>query len=169
MLCATLALAGCESASSTSSGPVYQTSQTGQVISGESGMVIAVEEVIIQAASSAAGSTGTGAQVGSAVGSAVLGGNPASIGRAIGSIVGSKAGASLDNNTGDKITILLDSGKTVTIIQVRDKKGQPMMSGERVVVEQSGGTSTSGGGNARVVRESPSNDPDYSKPIGTLN
>jgi len=78
--------------------------------------------------------------------------------------MGSKAGAGLDNQVGDKITILLDTGKTVTVIQARGPD-TPIMPGERVVVEQGSGTAgSSGGGNARVVREGPAKDPDYTQP-----
>ncbi len=153
-------LAGCGSPSSNPPPTVYSSSQAGQVISGESGQVMAVEEVLIQASSTHAGSPGTGAQVGQAVGMGAMTGNPMVIAGAIGGIMGGKAGASMDNQVGDKITILLDNGKTVTVVQARDKK-VPIMPGERVVVEQGSSTSIYGGGNARVVREAPSKDPDY--------
>lgn len=168
LLCAAVAvvLAGCESASSSASRPVYPASQTGQVISGDGGMVMAVEEVLIQAPSANAGSAGTGAQVGRAVGSAVLTGNPVGIVGSLGGIMGAKAGATMDNQIGDKVTILLDTGKTVVVVQVRDRQ-QPIMPGERVIVEQGSAISTAGGGNARVIREQPAKDSDNSKPIGT--
>jgi len=72
--------------------------------------------------------------------------------------MGGKAGASLDNQIGDKITIALDSGRTVTVVQARDKK-QPIMPGERVVIES--------GSTTQVVREPPPKDPDYTpvKPL----
>jgi outer membrane lipoprotein SlyB len=71
---------------------------------------------------------------------------------AIGGIMGGKAGANMDNQIGDKITVTLDSGKTISVVQARDK-AQPIMPGERVVVES--GSTTS------VVREVPTKDPDY--------
>ncbi len=157
---AVLFMAGCESSSSATSRPVYSASQAGQIISGESGQVMAVEEVLIQAPSTSAGSTGTGAQVGSAVGRGVMTGNPMVIAGSIGGIMGARAGAGLDNQVGDKITILLDNGKTVTVIQARDKE-KPMMPGERVVVESGSSQSLYGGGNTRVIRETPDKDPDY--------
>ncbi len=161
-------LAGCGSPSSNPPPTVYSAGQVGQVVSGESGQVMAVEEVLIQASSTQAGSPGTGAQIGSAVGAGAMTGNPLAIVGAIGGIMGAKAGAGMDNQVGDKITILLDNGKTVTVVQARDKK-QPIMPGERVVLEQGSSTSIYGGGNARVVREAPSKDPDYSIKPGTAS
>lgn len=136
---------GCESTSSTPSRPVYSASQAGQVITHEAGLVMEVEEVLIQAPSSYEGAPGTGSQIGSAMGRGAMSGNPMILAGAIGGIIGAKAGAGLDNQIGDKITIAMDGGKTVTIIQPRDKK-QPIMPGERVVLEKSSG-------NTRVVRE----------------
>jgi outer membrane lipoprotein SlyB len=151
-LTAVLLLAGCASDSSNPSRPVYTASQAGQVISQNAGMVMEVEEVMIQGESSYQGAPGTGSQVGRAVGQGVLSGNPLYVVGAIGGIMGSKAGANLDNQIGDKIVIALDTGKTITVVQPRDKK-QPIMPGERVVVES--------GSKTRVVREAPSKDPDY--------
>lgn len=151
-LTAVLLLAGCASDTSSSSRPVYSASDAGQVITQDAGMVTAVEEVMIQGNSSYPGAPGTGSQVGSAVGRGVLSGNPIYAVGAIGGIIGGKAGASMDNRIGDKITILLDSGKTITVIQDRDKN-QPIMPGERVVIESGSRTS--------VVREQSAQDPEY--------
>jgi outer membrane lipoprotein SlyB len=152
-LTAVLLLAGCASEDSGSgSRPVYTASQAGQVISQDAGMVTAVEEVVIQGSSSYPGAPGTGSQLGSAVGRSVLSGDPLAMVGAIGGIMGGKAGANLDNQIGDKITITLDSGKTITVVQARDKQ-QPIMPGERVVIES--GSTTS------VVREVPAKDPEY--------
>lgn len=147
-------LAGCasDSGSSSSSRPVYTASQAGQVISQDAGMVMQVEEVLIKGESNYPGAPGVGSQVGRAVGQSAISGNPLSVVGALGGIMGGKAGANLDNQIGDKITIVLDSGKTVTIVQERDKK-QPIMPGERVVIES--------GSKSRVVREQPSKDPEY--------
>ncbi|HYC70400.1 MAG TPA: hypothetical protein VEB66_04275 [Opitutaceae bacterium] len=155
-----LGLAGCESTSSTSR-PVYTAGQTGQVITQEKGLVVAVEEVLIQAPSSSS-QTGTGAQVGSAMGRAIM--NPGAIVGSMGSIMGAKAGATLDNQVGDKITIQTDDGKTVTIVQARGKD-QPIMPGERVVIEVGGAASRMGSGTTRVIRDTAEPDPQY---VGAL-
>lgn len=152
VLTAVLLLAGCVSESSSTARPVYTASQAGQVISQDAGMVMAVEEVLIQGNSNYPGAPGMGSQVGRAVGQGVLSGNPLYVVGAIGGIMGSKAGANLDNQIGDKITITLDSGKTVTVVQARDK-AQPIMPGERVVIES--------GSTTRVTREAPTKDPEY--------
>lgn len=152
---------GCSSASSSPATPVYTTSQTGQVISQDAGQVVSVEEVVIKASGKAAGATGTGATIGGSVGQAVLTRNPLAILGAVGHTVGSNAGATLDNQTGDRITVQLDNGKTVVIVQARDAKEAPLMPGERVTIESGSSTSIYGGGNTRVVREPVRQDPNY--------
>lgn len=152
-----LAAAGCAGGAGAAPA-VYTAGQTGQVMTRDTGTVIAVEEVVVQAAGTAAGSAGTGSQVGSAVGMGVLTGSPVYVAGALGNIVGGKAGAGLDNRVGDKVTVALDSGKTIVIVQERDKE-QPLMPGERVVLEDgSSNSSYYGGGRARVVREKPTPD-----------
>lgn len=151
-------LAGCES-TSTPSRPVYSASQTGQMITQEKGLVLAVEEVLIQAPTSPY-QTGAGQQIGSAVGRGVATGNPIAVVGAMGGIMGGKAGATLDNQIGDKITVQTDDGKMVTIVQARDK-AQPIMPGERVVIEVGGAASTMGSGTTRVIRETATPDPQY--------
>jgi outer membrane lipoprotein SlyB len=147
-----LLLAGCASDSSSPARPVYSANDAGQIISQDAGMVMAVEEVLIKGASSYPGAPGTGSQVGSAIGRSAITGNPLNVVGAIGGIMGGKAGANLDNQIGDKITIALDSGKTITVVQPRDTK-KPIMPGERVVIESGSKTS--------VVREQPAKDPEY--------
>lgn len=152
-LTAVLLLAGCASEDSSSAArPVYTASQAGHAISQDAGMVTNVEEVLIKGESNYPGAPGMGSQVGRAVGQGVLSGNPLYVVGAIGGIMGGKAGANMDNQIGDKITVTLDSGKTMTVVQARDKK-QPIMPGERVVIES--GSTTS------VVREQPTKDPEY--------
>jgi outer membrane lipoprotein SlyB len=155
--------AGCESTSSTPARPVYTAGQTGTMITQEKGLVVAVEEVLIKAPSSSS-NTGTGAQMGRAVGSAIL--NPGAIVGSMGSIMGAKAGASLDNQVGDKITIVTDEGRTVTIVQPREPNTAPIMPNERVVIEVGGAASRLGSGTTRVVRDT--SGPDDSQIVGAL-
>lgn len=159
---ALLVLAGCESTSSASR-PVYSTSQTGTMISQEKGVVVAVEEVLIQAPSSA-NQTGAGAQIGSAMGRAIM--NPGAIVGSMGGIMGAKAGATLDNRVGDKITVVTDEGRTVTIVQARDPNTAPIMPNDRVVIEVGGAASKMGSGTTRVVRDTSA--PDDSHVVGAL-
>lgn len=133
------------------------------MITQEKGLVVAVEEVLIQAPSSS-NNTGTGAQVGSAVGRAIM--NPGAIVGSMGSIMGAKAGASLDNQVGDKITIVTDDGKTVTIVQAREPNSAPIMPNERVVIEVGGAASRMGSGTTRVVRDG--SGPDDAQVVGAL-
>lgn len=158
-------LAGCAAPAASSTRPVYTAGQAGQVISQETGLVVAVEEVLIQAPGSAAGSAGTGSQIGSAVGRGVLTGSPAAVTGALGGILGGRAGAGLDNQVGDKVTVMLDSGKTVVIVQARNQTA-PLMPGERVVLENGNSSSPYGGGSARVVREPVVSDPTAHDVIG---
>lgn len=159
-------LAGCESTSSTASRPVYSTSQTGTMITQEKGLVVGVEEVLIQAPTSSS-QTGAGQQVGSAVGRSIMSGNPVgAIQRTVGGMIGGAAGATLDNRVGDKITIVTDDGKTVTIVQPRDPSSAPIMPNDRVIIEVGGAASRMGSGTTRVIRDA--SGPDDSQVIGAL-
>lgn len=161
-LTACLFVGGCESTSSPAR-PVYSTSQTGTMITQQKGLVVEVEEVLIEAPSSR-NQTGTGAQIGSAVGRAIL--NPAAIVGSMGGVMGAKAGATLDNKIGDKIVIATDDGKTVTIVQARDNTAPPIMPGDRVIIEVGGAASQMGSGTTRVIRDS--SGADDSQVVGAL-
>jgi outer membrane lipoprotein SlyB len=147
-------LVGCETVAPTT--PVYSAGQTGQVMSQKTGIVLSVEEVIIEGVQN---TQGTGSRIGSAAGIGAVLGSPSTVIGAIGGIVGEKAGGKFDNKIGDKITVLTDDGKTISVVQVRD--AQPIMPGERVVVESGRGYTNKGGGNTRVVREAPKPDGNY--------
>ena len=162
-LAASLVAAGCESTSSAPARPVYTTSQTGTMITQQKGLVLEVEEVLIQAPSSS-NQTGTGSQIGSAVGRSIL--YPGAIVGSVGSIMGAKAGATLDNQVGDKIVIQTDDGRSVTIVQPRDNSTPPIMPGERVIIEVGGAASRMGSGNTRVVRDV--SGPDDAQVVGAL-
>lgn len=149
-----LSLAGCETVPSST--PVYSAGQTGQVMSQRTGIVVSVEEVIIEGQQN---TQGTGSRIGSAAGMGAVLGSPATVIGAIGGIVGEKAGGKFDNKIGDKITVLDDDGKTISVVQARD--AQPIMPGERVVIESGRGSTNKGGGNTRVVREQPKPDGNY--------
>jgi outer membrane lipoprotein SlyB len=149
-----LVLAGCETAPSST--PVYSAGQTGQVMSQQAGIVVSVEEVIIEGQQN---TQGTGSRIGSAAGMGAVLGSPSAVIGAIGGIVGEKAGGKFDNKIGDKITVMTDEGKTISVVQARD--AQPIMPGERVVIESGRGATNKGGGNTRVVREQPKPDGSY--------
>ena len=141
--------------SSSSSVPVYDSSQVGTVIRSQSGEILAVRDVVIKASITQAGSTGMGARIGGAAGrSAIYGGPAAAIGAAgavVGEAVGAVAGARADDKRGEEITVLVEGGQTVTIVQERGSP--PLAPGERVKIITGASSSIYGGGNTRVVRD----------------
>jgi len=144
-------MAGCNSRSS--SLPVYDRTQVGQVVSEQRGEVVAVRDVLIQGQRTQAGSTGSGARIGSAaVTGAILGAPERAVAAVVGSIAGSAAGAKLDDRMGEEITVMLEGGRTVVIVQERVPGDTPMAPGERVRL-QTGTSSGLGSGNSRVVRD----------------
>src|ERR1051326_2798465 len=109
-------LTGCVS---TSKQPVYDSSQVGQMISEQKGEVIGVQDVVIKARTSQAGSPGIGSRIGwAAVTSAILG-SPIHAAVAAGQALGGIAGAGMDNQQGEELTILLKDGRTVVVVQER--------------------------------------------------
>jgi outer membrane lipoprotein SlyB len=145
-------LAGC--ASSSSNMPVYDRSQVGQVVSGQRGEVISVRDVMIKGQADQQGSAGRGARIGSAAVTGAIFGNPVpAVAAAVGSIAGSAAGSKFDDRMGEEIMVVLEGGKTVTIVQERVAGVPAIAPGERVIVQSGGGSSMSGSGNSRVLRD----------------
>jgi outer membrane lipoprotein SlyB len=141
-------LNGCVSSSKT---PVYDSSQVGQMISEQAGEVINVQDVVIKARSSQAGSPGMGSRMGSAaVVSAVLG-NPVHAVIAGAEAIGGVAGATMDNQRGEELTILLKDGRTVVVVQERGDV--PFAIGDRVKILSGSGGSIYGGPTSQVVRD----------------
>ena len=138
---ASLLLVGCGTSRRT---PVYDRSQVGQIISEQSGEILAVQEVVIKAPTSRAGSAGAGSRIGSAAAGAAISGNPVAIAVAASQIIGGAAGAIADNQRGEELTILLKDGRTVVIVQERGRV--PFGVGDRVRI-------MSGGTHDRVVRD----------------
>ncbi|MSU22937.1 MAG: hypothetical protein EXS32_03845 [Opitutus sp.] len=140
---------------SRSSLPVYDSNQIGTVIKSQSGEILSVRDVVIKASSTQAGSTGMGSRIGAAAGrSAIYGGPSAAVGAAgavIGEAVGAVAGARVDDKKGEEITILVEGGQTVTVVQERGSS--PLAPGERVRIITSASSSIYGGGGTKVVRD----------------
>ena len=138
-----------------SSLPVYDSSQVGSVIRSQSGEILSVRDVMIKAGSQQQGSTGMGARIGGAAGrGAIYGGAGAAIGAAgavVGEAVGAVAGARADDKKGEEITVLVEGGGTVTIVQERGTT--PLAPGERVKIVTGASSSIYGGGNTQVVRD----------------
>jgi outer membrane lipoprotein SlyB len=144
-------VAGCNSGPSNM--PVYDRSQVGQVVSGQRGEVLGVRDVVIKGQADQQGSAGRGARVGSAAVVGAIYGNPLpAVAAAVGSMAGGAAGSKLDDRMGEEITIMLEGGRTVTVVQERVTGVPPLAPGERVLV-QSGGSTSSGTGSSRVLRD----------------
>lgn len=161
--------AGALGCSSRSKLPVYDPSQVGTVISTEKGEIVAVRDVLIKPSSPAGGSVGS--VIGAGAGRSVATGNPAAVGGAVGAVLGSTVGAKADERRGEELTIALEGGQTIIVVQ--DQSDPPMAPGEKVQVLTStpaGGSYPGGvwggrgapigfptgsptGGNTRVVRD----------------
>ena len=145
---------GCTSRSTL---PVYESGQVGSAITTQRGEIISVRDVLIKAPSQSAGGTGMGARIGSAAGRSAISGGPAAIVGAVGAVVGETAGAAMgataDNKLGEEITVLVEGGQTITIVQERD--GLPLAPGEKVRLVTGGSSSVYGGGSqkTKVVRD----------------
>lgn len=141
--------------SSKSNLPVYDSNQIGTVIKSQSGEIVSVRDVVIKASSTQMGSTGMGARIGGAAGrSAIFGGPAAAVGAAgavIGEAVGAVAGARVDDKMGEEITILVEGGQTVTVVQERGSS--PLAAGERVRIITGSSSGVYGGGGTKVVRD----------------
>jgi outer membrane lipoprotein SlyB len=148
-----LALGGC---TNTSRLPVYESSQVGSVIKTQGGEIVSVRDVVIKAPSSSAGSTGMGSRIGAAAGrSAIYGGAAAAASAAtsvVGEAIGAVAGARADDKLGEEITVAIEGGQVVTIVQEQSKP--PLAPGERVRIVTGVNTGIYGnGGGTKVVRD----------------
>lgn len=140
-----LMLQGC---ASSLSGDTYSRSEARKVQNVEYAWVDAVKPVIIEGRTDSPLGAGAGAIVGGIAGSTLGGGKGSSIttvvGAVAGGILGQKVEANATRKQGQEITVTLESGKSISIVQEVDSDGffQP---GERVRVLRQGST-------ARVVR-----------------
>jgi outer membrane lipoprotein SlyB len=135
-------LAGCAGPSLT--GTTYSRSEARQVHYVRYGVVNSVTPVVIEGRTDGAVGTGAGAIVGGIAGSNVGGGS----GRAVGAVIGAVAGGVLGNKVeasatrkqGQEITVRLDNGETLSLVQEVDG-GKFFRPGERVrLLESSGAT-----------------------------
>jgi len=93
--------------------------QTGQVISSQKGEIIAVRDVVIKAPSRHSGSVGPGSQIGAATAAAAVMGSPIAAASAVGSVIGGNGGRAADDRMGEEITIAIEGGKSVIVVQER--------------------------------------------------
>lgn len=140
-----LMLQGC---ASSLSGDTYSRSEARKVQNVEYAWVDAVKPVVIEGRSDSPLGAGAGAIVGGIAGSTVGGGKGSSIATVVGAIAGGIVGQKVEESStrkqGQEVTVTLESGRTISVVQEVDGGGffQP---GERVRVLRQGAT-------ARIVR-----------------
>lgn len=129
-------LAGC---ASSHSGDVYTREQTRQAQTVKMGIVESVRAVKIEGTKSPVG-TAAGAVVGGVAGSTVGSGKGSIIAAVVGAVAGGLAGSAIEEGVtrkdGVEITVKLDSGTMLAIIQEADAQFQP---GERIRVLEGNG------------------------------
>lgn len=137
-VCAAVVLVGCNA----TTGPTVNRNEVQRAQTVEFGVVTNVRPVTIQANSTVVGTT-TGAVVGGSVGSNLGSGSFANTAGAVGgAVAGGMAGNAIQGNAsarqGVEVTVRLDSGRTVAVVQ----EGSPdaFRSGDRVRVTSDGQT-----------------------------
>ena len=117
-----LIAAGC---ASSMSGSTYSRDQARKVQTVHEGEVIMVREVLIEGTKSGLGGL-AGGVMGFALGNTVGGGSGKGVARAAGTIAGAAAGGAIEEGAtrqkGLEITVKLDNGETISIVQGADEK-----------------------------------------------
>lgn len=115
-------IAGC---ASSLSGNVYSRDQARQAHTVHEGTVILVREVQIEGTDSGFGTIG-GAVMGAALGSTVGGGSGRIVATAAGGVGGALAGSAIEEGvtrqTGLEITVQLDNGEVLAVVQAADER-----------------------------------------------
>ena len=110
---------------SSMSGSTYSRDQAQKVQTVHEGEVIMVREVLIEGTKSGLGGL-AGGVMGLALGSTIGGGSGKGVAMAAGTIAGAAAGAAIEEGatrrTGLEITVKLDNGQVVSIVQAADEK-----------------------------------------------
>lgn len=126
-----LALGGC---ATSRSGSVYTHEQARQELTVRTGIVESVRGVQLEGSRSGAG-TFAGGAIGGVAGSNVGGGKGQIVGAIVGAVAGAVAGNAIENSAtrknGVEITVKLDNGHLIAIVQEDDERFMP---GERVRV-----------------------------------
>jgi len=140
---ALLFLAGCVSSMS---GSAYSRGEARQAMDVQYGTVQSVRNVMIEGTKTPIGA-GAGAIAGGILGSGIGGGRGRSLATVGGAVAGGLAGAAIEEGVtrqqGLEITVRLDNGRTISVVQAADQMFSP---GERVQV------STGRDGSARVSK-----------------
>jgi outer membrane lipoprotein SlyB len=130
-LLSTIIGAGCASSASSKVYPRYQAQQAWTV---EYGKIAGLDSVLIEGERSYLGQAG-GGYIGYEVGRAAVDGSGRGVAGAVGAVAGAVAGDAVEERVtrqqGLQITVDLDEGPTVAIVQAAD---QPFAVGERVKV-----------------------------------
>ena len=134
----TLALLASACASSNSGG-VYQRGEARQIQTVKTGVVESVRQVRLEGTKTPIGGA-TGAVVGGVAGNSVGGGRGQIITSVLGAVVGGIAGAAaeegLTREDGVEITVKLDTGNLIAVVQEADEQFSP---GDKVRIVESGG------------------------------
>jgi outer membrane lipoprotein SlyB len=134
-------LAGCAGPSLT--GTSYSRSEARQVHYVRYGVVDSVTPVVIEGRTDGVVGTGAGAIVGGIAGSNVGGGSGRTVGAVLGAVAGGVLGNKIESSAtrrqGQEITVHLDNGETLSLVQ-EVEAGQFFRPGERVRLLQSQGT-----------------------------
>lgn len=132
-----LVLAGC---ASSNSGSVYKRDETRQAQVVKTGVVESVRQVQIEGTEGTIGAVAGGA-VGGVAGNAIGKGKGRNLTTVVGAVVGALAGKlaeeELTKKDGLEITVQLDNGSLIAIVQEADEQ---FHAGERVRLLESGGT-----------------------------
>lgn len=143
ILIAAASIAGC---ATNKSGDTYTNHQARQEMTVRMGVIESVREVQLEGQKSGVGSA-AGAVVGGVAGSNVGGGKGQIVGAVIGAVLGGIAGNAIEEGTTKRqameLTVKLDSGSLIAIVQEGDARD--FRAGDRVRV-------LSGGGETRVSR-----------------
>lgn len=132
LLCASLALSGCASSLSGSS---YSREQTRREMVVRTGVVEQVRDVQIEGTRSSVGAT-SGAVIGGVAGSTVGGGRGSIVAAVLGAVLGGMAGSAIEEGgskvPGQEITVRIDQGPSIAIVQETDAQDGRFNPGDRV-------------------------------------
>jgi outer membrane lipoprotein SlyB len=130
-------LAGCASGRG---GDDYERAEARRVYEVKMGIVEHVRSVKLEGTETGIGAA-AGGVVGGIAGSTAGRGKGSAVGAVLGAVVGGLAGAAAEEvttrKTGVEVTVSLDSGRTIALVQ--EDKGENFKVGERVRVLESGG------------------------------
>ena len=125
-VCSALITAGCTNTATSSN--VYSTNQAGVMQDVQFGEVISARNIIIQQNSTDTGQT-AGGIIGALAGSEVGKGKGKIVGGVVGAVAGGAIGSVIDRNAqaqpGIEVTIKLESGRTVAIVQLAGETFRP--------------------------------------------